>query len=207
MKKITYFSIVMFMAVSLTFCSKEKKETSDIPKDETAKISVDTELSSVTFTAYKTTDKVPVKGTFKEIKVVNANTGATGIEALEGFEFEIPVSSIYTKDTIRDGKLKRFFFAVMEKSMKLKGKFQIQDDSNGNIAFTMNGLTKELPFTYQINKDTINIDATMDLNTWQAQKAVESINEACLELHTGPDGVSKTWDVVGIAAKVVTSVK
>ena len=207
MKKITHFSLVMIMAFSLTFCSKEKKETSDLSKDETAKISVDTELSSVTFTAYKTTDKVPVKGTFKEIKVVNANTGATGIEALEGFEFEIPVSSIYTKDTIRDGKLKRFFFAVMEKSMKLKGKFQIQDDSNGNIAFTMNGLTKELPFTYEINKDTINIDATMDLNTWQAQKAVESINEACLELHTGPDGVSKTWDVVGIAAKVVTRFK
>ncbi|MCA0932262.1 YceI family protein [Lutimonas saemankumensis] len=207
MKKITHFSLVMFMAISLTYCSKEKKETTDAVKDDTAKISVNKDLSSVTWTAYKTTDKIPVKGTFKEINVLKANNGSTGVEALEGFEFEVPVSSIYSKDTIRDGKLQRFFFAVMENSMKLKGKFQIQDDSNGNIAFTMNGLTKDLPFTYEIDKDTININATMDLNTWQAQKAVESINEACLELHTGPDGVSKTWDVVGIAAKIVTSAK
>ncbi|UCE93714.1 MAG: YceI family protein [Flavobacteriaceae bacterium] len=205
MKKIAQFSLVMFMAFSLTFCSKEKKDSKDILKDDKAEITVDKELSSVTWTAYKTTDKVPVNGTFQEIKVLNANKGATGVEALEDFEFEIPVSSIYSKDTIRDGKLKRFFFAVLENSMQLKGKFQIEDESNGSIAFTMNGLTKDLPFTYQVDKDTINVSATMNLNTWQAQKAVKSINEACLELHTGPDGVSKTWDVVGIAAKIVTS--
>lgn len=207
MKKITHFSLVMFMAFSLTYCAKEKKESTDVSKDNAATLMVDKDLSSVTWTAYKTTDKVPVKGTFKEILVLKANKGDSGVEALEGFEFEIPVSSIYSKDTIRDGKLKKFFFAVMENSMKLTGKFQIQDEVNGNVALTMNGLTKDLPFTYKVDNDTINVNATMDLNTWQAQKAVESINEACLELHTGPDGVSKTWDVVGIAAKIVTRTK
>ena len=44
----------------------------------------------------------------------------------------------------------------------------------------------------------------MDLKTWQTEKALESIHQACLVLHTGPDGVSKTWDEVGINAKILT---
>ena len=53
-------------------------------------------------------------------------------------------------------------------------------------------------------KDTIMINATMDLNVWETQNALASIHEACLELHTGADGVSKTWDEVGISAKILT---
>ncbi len=68
----------------------------------------------------------------------------------------------------------------------------------------MNGLTKELPFDYEMSQDTILINAPMDLNNWQAQAALESLNQACWELHTGPDGVSKTWNEVLINAKILT---
>jgi len=166
--------------------------------------SVDAAKSSVQWTGYKTTDKVAVNGTFQEIKVLNMNSGSTATASLEGLEFEIPVSSIYSKDTIRDGKLKRLFFGVMENTLNLKGKFSIKDASNGNIALSMNGLTKELPFTYEMSKDTILIHAKMDLNIWETQNALASIHEACFELHTGADGVSKTWDEVGINAKILT---
>ena len=132
------------------------------------------------------------------------NSGSTAAASLEGLEFEIPVSSIYSKDTIRDGKLKRLFFGVMENTLNLKGKFSVKDASNGNIALSMNGVTKELPFTYEMSKDTILINATMDLNIWETQNALASIHQACLALHTGPDGVSKTWDEVGLSAKILT---
>lgn len=161
--------------------------------------------SSVQWTAYKTTDKVPVKGTFKEIKILNMNEeGATAAASLQGLEFEIPVSSIFSNDTIRDAKLNTFFFAIMKNTLSLKGVFSVENESKGNLALTMNGITKDLPFSYEMSQDTILIDTKMDLNNWQTENALETLHQACLELHTGADGVSKTWDEVAISAKILT---
>ena len=202
MKKIINFSLIIVLSIAIFSCKNEKKQK-EKPVAE-ASYSIDAEKSRVQWTGYKTTDKVAVNGTFKEISILEMNSGNTATDALEGLEFEIPVSSIYSKDTIRDGKLMRLFFGVMENTLSLKGKFSVKDASNGNIALSMNGLTKELPFTYDMSKDTIMINATMDLNVWETQNALASIHEACLELHTGADGVSKTWDEVGISAKILT---
>ena len=202
MKKIINFSLITIISITLFSCGKEKKQE-EKPVMEVSH-SIDADKSSVQWTGYKTTDKVAVNGTFKEINILKMNSGGTAAASLEGLEFEIPVSSIYSKDTIRDGKLKRLFFGVMENTLSLKGKFSIKDASSGQIAISMNGLTKELPFTYEMSKDTILINAKMDLNIWETQNALASIHEACLELHTGVDGVSKTWDEVGIAAKILT---
>ena len=202
MKKIINFSLITIISITLFSCGKEKKQE-EKPVMEVSH-SIDADKSSVQWTGYKTTDKVAVNGTFKEINILKMNSGSTAAASLEGLEFEIPVSSIYSKDTIRDGKLKRLFFGVMENTLNLKGKFSVKDASNGNIALSMNGVTKELPFTYEMSKDTILINATMDLNIWETQNALASIHQACLALHTGPDGVSKTWDEVGLSAKILT---
>lgn len=202
MKNFVQFSIILVLTIALLSCSKEKKK-SEKPVTETA-YSIDAANSSVQWTAYKTTDKVPVKGTFKEINILNSQDGASAASSIEALEFEIPVSSIYSKDSIRDGKLNKFFFEVMENTMSLKGKFTVTDESSGVLALNMNGLIKDLPFSYEMSQDTIVVNAKMDLNTWQAQKAVASLHQACLELHTGADGVSKTWDEVGITAKILT---
>lgn len=205
MKKILKLSLITLTALVIFSCAKEKK----VEKSENSgeKYHINASNSSVQWTAYKTTDKLPVKGTFTEINILKSSDGNSRIEALEGVEFEIPVSSIFSKDTIRDGKLNKFFFEVMENTMSLKGTFAVIDKNNGNLALTMNGITKDLPFNYEMSNDTILINATMDLNIWQAKNAVESLHEACLALHTGPDGVSKTWEEVGISAKILTEKK
>lgn len=205
MNKLINFSLIILVVAVIVSCGKEKKEDKKIQQSDI--FTVDVERSSVQWTAYKTTDKLPVKGTFKEIKVLNMSEGKSAQASLDGLEFEIPVASIYSKDTIRDSKLNTFFFAIMENTLSLKGNFSVEDDKTGNLAISMNGLTKNLPFTYQMSKDTIMIDAKMDLNIWQAQNALESLHQACLQLHTGPDGVSKTWDEVGISAKILTQIK
>lgn len=201
MKKIIYFSLFLILASSIIACGKAKEK--EVVKEESS-YSIDAAHSTVQWTGYKTTDKVPVKGTFKEINITNSNTGTTAPSALEGLAFEIPVSSIYSKDSIRDGKLNQFFFAVMENTLSLKGTFSIKDETHGNVAISMNGLTKELPFTYEMSKDTIVINGKMDLNNWGSEAALGSLHEVCLELHTGADGISKTWDEVGIQAKILT---
>jgi polyisoprenoid-binding protein YceI len=202
MKKRLHFSLILSIALLIISCGKEKKASDNSAPAST--YSIDADHSKVQWTAFKTTAKVPVKGTFKEIKINKSVEGASASSALEGLEFEIPVSSIFSKDTIRDAKLNKFFFAVMENTLSLKGSFKIGNENSGTLALTMNGLTKEIPFNYEMSQDTILINAPMDLNNWQAQAALESLNQACLELHTGPDGVSKTWNEVVIDAKILT---
>lgn len=202
MKKIFYFTILCSMAVFTFSCAKEKK-VSEKPAT-TASYKVDHKNSSVQWIAYKTTDKLPVKGTFTEIDILKSAVADKPVESLNGLEFSIPVSSIYSKDTIRDGKLNTFFFAVMEKTSKLHGVFKVVDASSGKLDLTMNGMTKELPFEYKMDKDNILIQATLDLKVWETESALESLHKACMELHTGPDGISKTWDEVSITAKIVT---
>ncbi len=202
MKKVFNFSLIIIFSITFFSCANEKKQE-EKPKAE-ASYSVDAAQSSVQWTGYKTTGKVPVNGTFLEINIDKKNTGKSAAASLEGLEFDIPVSTIYSNDSIRDGKLNKFFFAVMESTLSLKGTFSIKDESNGQIALSMNGLIKDLPFSYEMSQDTILINAKMDLNNWQTENALESLHQVCLELHTGADGVSKTWDEVAISAKILT---
>ena len=196
--------MVMMIALGaqLVSCKKETKETQQIEKPALV-FQASEEGSSLQWTAYKTSDKVPVKGTFKDVRIISSNKSADAAGSLEGLSFEIPVSSIFTNDTIRDGKLQKFFFAVMDNSMTLKGKFKVESADSGNLDISMNGMSRELPFKFEVQQDTIHLNANMDLNDWGAQTALESINEACRELHTGPDGVSKTWNEVALNAKIL----
>ena len=194
---------MLILGGQLIACKKEKTETPEAEKPA-IQFAASEAGSSLQWTAYKTSEKVPVKGTFKEVKIVNSKTSEDAAGTLNELGFEIPVSSIFTNDTIRDGKLQKFFFAVMENSMMLKGKFNVENASSGKLEISMNGLSKSLPFSYEVEQDTIHVSATMDLNEWGAQEALESLNEACKVLHTGSDGVSKTWNDVALNAKILT---
>jgi hypothetical protein len=47
----------------------------------------------------------------------------------------------------------------------------------------------------------------MNLENWDALAAVASINKACEALHTGKDGISKTWSEVAVHADVLLNKK
>ena len=205
MKNLIYAAVILFLGGQLISCKGEKKEAVEAEKTLT-QYQASEAGSSMQWTAYKTSDKVPVKGTFKEVKIVNSAKGENPAGALSDLGFEIPVKSIFTNDSIRDGKLQKFFFEVMQNSMTLKGKFNVETENSGQLEISMNGLSKSLPFNYEVEQDTIHVSATMDLNEWGAQAALESLNEACKVLHTGADGVSKTWNDVALNAKILTVV-
>ncbi len=196
-------ALMLVLGGQLISCKKEKASTTEAEKPE-LQFKASEAGSSMEWTAYKTSEKVPVKGTFKNVRIVSSKPGENPAGALNDLGFEIPVNSIYTNDSIRDGKLQKFFFAVMENSMTLKGKFNVESDNSGKLEVSMNGLSKSLPFNYEVDQDTIRVSATMDLNEWGAQAALESLNEACKVLHTGSDGVSKTWNDVALNAKILT---
>ncbi len=64
----------------------------------------------MSWTAYKTTEKIGVGGSFTEITLNDTKTGTSPEAILEGATFSIPVSSLFTDNDDRDSKLKEFFF-------------------------------------------------------------------------------------------------
>lgn len=189
------FLLIVLISIATISCKKEVKK-------EPVKFSIEQKTITINWTAYKTTDKVAVKGKFEEIIVTNHSEHDTSIEALNGVQFEIPISSINSNDEGRDNKLKQFFFGVMDATLSLTGTLHLGNDGTGNIDLKMNGMEQKIPIKYIASGQMVEITGIMNLENWNTTAAITSLNEACLEKHKGTDGVSKTWTEVAIEAKV-----
>jgi hypothetical protein len=86
----------------------------------------------------------------------------------------------------------------MENTTNILGEIHMQNENSGSVDITMNGITQTLPITYVVDGQMVTIEAVMDLDNWKAQAAITALNTVCAELHTGEDGISKTWSEVKI---------
>lgn len=195
MKKIYILVLVIIMCTVIFSCKKSIKPE----KPLTAKMyTVIADSTIINWTAYKTTAKVPVKGQFSALTIENVKNDSTILGALNGLKFKIPVNSLFTNDTLRDGKLKKFFFGAMENTSVIKGTVLLNNENTSTVELTMNGITRELPIAYIITDNRVTIVGNMDLDNWQAKAALEALNVVCKDLHTGDDGITKTWSDVKI---------
>lgn len=195
MKKIYVLSLILLIMVFVSSCKKnEKKEVNQVEKT----YSVIADSTKINWTAYKTTAKVPVNGQFAEIIIENVKKDSTALGALNGLKFKIPVSSLITNDTIRDKKLKEYFFGAMKNSSVITGTVHINKDNASTVDLTLNGITRELPIAYIVADNKVTIIGNMELDNWQAKAALEALNVVCKDLHTGEDGITKTWSDVKI---------
>lgn len=206
MKRISFLTLGLLFIVGSS--CKEVKKDKERPLKEivSENYTLVKDSTKVSFTAYKTSEKLPVGGKFMKINIKDSKNGATALEALNGTEFGIPVSSLFTNDATgtRDPKLLEFFFGAMQDTEIISGVFKTDADNKCSIDVTMNGETFNIPLEYVINTETsITFKGTLNLEDWNALEAVNSINNACKELHTGKDGVSKTWTEVAVQAQVL----
>lgn len=202
MKKLSVISLLLIAFVTTFSCKQHKKKDA---KPIEKIYAVEAKSTTINWIAYKTTQKLPVKGRFTKVTVENPKNASTVLEALNGLKFNIPVSSLFTNDTIRDGKLKKFFFGTMKNTNNISGTLTMKNENSGFVELTMNGISKMLPITCVIDNQKVRIEALMDLDNWQAQLAIKALNVACNDLHTGDDGISKTWNEVKI--EVITNLK
>ena len=202
MKKILVLLILTVLTFNLSSCKSEKKsdnkEVVTETKKSTSAFSLKNAKNEIKFTAYKTSEKIPVGGQFNTVNIISGGEGNTIKEAINNTEFSIPVSSIFTKDTSRDFKIKKFFFGIMDDTKLLSGKFVIENDSLGYTNIKMNGVTEKVAFKYHIKENTFSMKATMNVTKWNALDALNSLNTVCKDLHKGADGVSKTWSDVAL---------
>ena len=198
--KLFKFTILSLAIILFTACKNEKsnteesKDTTETPEVLYIAIS---EATSVNWTAYKTTEKTPVGGQFTTVNF-DDKKGTTPEEALNGLEFSIPISSLFTKDETRDAKIKASFFGAMLDPELIGGTIKYVDGKY-IASLTMNGVTNDLPLDVTITDERrVKMTTVMQLKDWNALEALASLNKVCFELHKGPDGVSKTWEEVAI---------
>lgn len=200
MKKSILYSTLLLTVICFSGCKSETKPVTTSPPVEevqksSAKFSLTAAKNDIGWTAYKTTEKIPVNGQFKKVNITKNGNGNTIKEAIHNTSFSIPVSSIFTKDSSRDYKIRKFFFSFMDTSL-LSGQLEISTSTTGIATIKMNAITDKVPFSYTINDNVFSMKATLDINKWNAKAAIESLNIVCNELHKGADGISKTWDEV-----------
>ncbi|NEW79316.1 MAG: YceI family protein [Gelidibacter sp.] len=153
MKKIYLLVLLITTLTVIISCKKNVKDE----KPLTAKMyTVMADSTIINWTAYKTTAKVPVKGQFSEITFENSKKDSTVLGALNGLKFKIPVNSLFTNDTLRDGKLKKFFFGSMQNTLVIKGTVHMNNENTSTVELTMNGITRELPIAYIIADNKVN---------------------------------------------------
>ena len=105
--KISY-ALVLLTGLFLTGCANEEKEKSPLePLIATA---------NVEWTAYKTTDKLPVKGKFETLRLDNFGSGSTVDSVMNKVLFKVEAFSLITGDTDRDDKIRKSFFGLMDRT-------------------------------------------------------------------------------------------
>jgi len=207
MKKVILCLLVS--SLFITSCKKEQKQP-ETPTQEITKTtySVDTSTTEVNWTAYKTTAKTPVKGIFTSLKIAKPIKSESKKGAFDNLAFNIPVSSFFSKDEVRDNKIKKLFFGAMKETTLISGYFTKIDgnDEQGSMLLNlkMNGELIAIPMKYTITDNKVDIKGTItNLMDWKMEEAFKSLHKACELLHTGEDGVSKTWEDVAISATAV----
>lgn len=193
--------LMLVLAISISACKNSKKVEKS--KDTQAGYSLVDSTATVKWTAYKTTDKLPVSGVFKTVNITKSQAGKTALLALNNTQFSIPVSSIFSNNEERDGKLINLFFGVMKNTSLLTGTIKANADNMGSLEVNMNGVTNNISLTFTTVGDTINFKGVMALDNWQVDLAMKALNQACFDQHKGSDGISKTWHDVLIEASVV----
>lgn len=192
------------LSVFLSSCSGETTNESNHTETEQEEKSIQLVEKSVdvNWTAYKTTEKLPVKGVFSDIELETLfNKGATPEEILNDATFKIDVNNLSTGNADRDVKLKTLFFGLMEESGNISGQLSYSD-KEWNVNLTMNGVTIKVPVNVIFEDNLFHISSNIKLGEFNALSMLENLNKACFELHKGADGISKTWEEVDVEATI-----
>lgn len=199
MKKILILSLASLSFIACKQKENQAQQTETPQPTETAQENSEKTFiyhprtTKLTWTAYKTPEKVGVKGTFDEIEVSNTQQSLIKEEVLSGATFKINSISVNSGDDSRDDKIKNLFFKSMT-STEINGKFGEFNNGIVPITLTMNGKEITKDFNYTFSDDEIIITGTIDiLQDFDISKGFTLLHDACKELHQ-----DKTWTDVSI---------
>ena len=196
-------SIIYFTALTLMFVScKGGTDEADQNQDEAVEsctYSYDPTSSVLEWTAFKTTEKVAVKGSFNTLTVSGYNSSDDALKILKGVSFEIPVATVNSQNPERDKKITENFFGAMTNTPLISGELKSFDNGTVFLNVKLNDVVREVKGKYTLNENGFfSIDATIDLANFNGKDAIASLNKICGKLHAGSDGISKLWENVDL---------
>lgn len=200
---------ILFMAAALSACTDNQKSTIEADQsaekegDQVCTYSFIADSTHVNWTAYKFSDRVGVGGTFNNTTITGTQPAESISEVFKNAAIKIPVSSVYSKDDDRDGKILAHFFGSMTNTETIAGKVVSINDQTAAIAIEMNGVTETLNMDVAQDGLNLSLSGSMELGKWSAQPSVDSLNTICYDLHTGGDGISKLWPDVSLVVSTV----
>ncbi len=210
MKQLSILFVVLLLLSSCQNEPEKPEQNRQKPAGtlQTGKWILNEDASSIHWTGYKTTGKIPVKGVFQNFKITDVKPTGNLNSAIVKALASINIYSIFSDNEARDKKLISKLFENMTDTQKIYARIE-QIDKDGQTAMMsikMNGRKKTLPVKLQIDEDNskVTLNGKLDLlEDFEANKAFEQFHQACYDKHTGKDGVSKTWTEVGFSAELV----
>jgi polyisoprenoid-binding protein YceI len=201
MKRKLFFGIalsaIMFSCTTTDTETNQNEEKVD--EIQICTYSYQPETTVINWTAFKTTAKKGVSGKFDKFDVLVPNdNNEFMIQSLNAATVSIPVNSVNSDNPERDKKIDSLFFGAMNQTEIISVLVKSITEENAVVEITMNGQSVDYDCQITVENETVKLNATINLDDFEAQPAVESLNTACKELHTGDDGVSKLWSEVEI---------
>lgn len=174
-------------------CSSDQKSEA-----QKVKYKFDKSATILEWTAFKFTEKKGVTGTFDAVNYTSAEFANSAEELVKSLTFSIDVTKVNTDNPERDEKIKRLFFGVMNDG-KISGKvLKLFGNGKAQILLEMNGKHLEVPATYLLDQGSFVLECKIDVADFGLTKGIEQLNEACKDLHTGSDGISKLWSEIDL---------
>ena len=159
MKKTLIFTVLTALVLSmLSSCTpKNNTETSEVVSQETEQVYLlKTDSVTLQWTAYKTTERIGVSGSFDSISIKSEKTTGIFKELLTNTKIEISTASVNSNNEIRDPKIVAFFFGKFSVPSEIQAIVDSANAEKAYITITMNGITKTVEADYTIKNNIGN---------------------------------------------------
>ena len=159
----------------------------------------------IRWTAYKTTAKIPVSGTFKSFTFHLNDQAKNPVDLLKNASVDISSATVFSGNEERDKKLWDYFFQMMMETNQIEARVQQVNPSSDQAVIVIRMNNKEIPVTFALTTKDGRLQGDADIDVvkqFHAGRALYHLHTACEQQHTGPDGVSKTWPDVHLTFKV-----
>ncbi len=199
MKKGIIYSLAIAGTMVFASCGGEVEEVVDDKPLEICFYAYDNATTEFAWTAYKTTEKVAVGGTFNVIDITSDNSSDDAAALIESMKFSIETASVNSANEERDGKIANLFFGTLN-TASIDGRVKkLKDNGKAVIEISMNSMKADIEGDYTLVDGKFTFNTSVEMSIWNAMNGIETLNEACNDLHTGEDGVSKLWSEVALS--------
>lgn len=158
------------------------------------------ESFDLNWTAFKTPEKVGVKGSFDRLNFeASAEKDDCAFSYLTMATVHIETASVNTGNEGRDATLvKEFFRKMAGEHIDAIIKRIDMEKQELSVEITMNDVSQTIYMPYTFDNKRLKAEGKLDLLNFSASDALQSLNEACYDLHKG-----KTWSDVEVAFTLV----